>query len=404
MKFATSQKALLACLFLAVLTVPAVASTYYFPQVAVGAAGDLEIRTLLTISNPLSKNITVVLATYHNDGSAWVIDWEARDRPDLSGPRSDFSLGLQPGATVTMLAKSTGAIVIGWMGGRSNFPGVLTLRYSVARVTGDVVDPQWEVGVLPAAGLNQYSLSVLEGASDWNGCITSTAIAVANTAQEEATLTLDLFPYGGVAPAHTRTVIVPPNGHLAQFLPEIFENVFTAAAFRGMLQISSNTAVAVTTLQNWVIGADSVYAGAGAIPYHETRTSTVFDQEPTDAPGQGEYVRAPAEVVGVLSYTESGPDVDVFRVYVDAPGALGVVSLADVLGSPLKPQVELLAEDGQTVLGTSSTFLPGFGSAAFQVTIQQEGWYWLRVSAPGIQTGRSHFYRIFVGVNATPPS
>jgi hypothetical protein len=209
-----------------------------------------------------------------------------------------------------------------------------------------------------------------------------------------------LYPYDGnhALPVSVRTITLPANGHLAQFLPEIFSNIFSAAAFRGMLCISSNTAVAVTTLQNWVNGPDSVYASAGALPFQEAATNVSFDQEPTDLPGQGEYVRAPAEVVGVLNSSGDGADTDVFRVYVEQAGTLAVVSLGDVLGSALTPQVALLAEDGQTVLGTSATFLQGFGASAFQVAIPQAGWYWLRVSSPSSAHSRRHFYRIFVGV------
>jgi hypothetical protein len=404
MKYTIGPKALLACLCFALLAVPAAASTYYLPQVAVGTAGDLQIRTLLTISNPQtgdgsgSKNITVALATYHDDGSAWVVDWEARDRPDLSGPRSDFSVSLVAGASVTLLAKSTGAVETGWMGGRSNFPAVLTLRYSVARVNGGAVDPQWEVGVLPAAGLNEQFLSVAEGASDWNGCTTSTAIAVANTAEEAATLTLELFPYAGITPARTRTIPLASHGHLAQFLPEIFTDIFSGAAFRGMLRISSNTAIAVTTLQNWVTGSDSVYSSASALPFQDAATNLTFDQEPSDTPGAGEYIRPPAQVVGVLSSASDGPDTDYFRIYAERANPLIVVSLAEATGATLAPNIALLAQDGQTELMAGVSLLPGFGMSAFQVPIPEVGWYWLRVSSPTSAHGRRLFYRIFVGL------
>jgi len=85
--------------------------------------------------------------------------------------------------------------------------------------------PAMEVGVLPAAGLNEHFLFVAEGASDWNGSTTSTALAIANTAGNDATVTLELFPLGGPSPVHTRTITLPPNGHLAEFVPEIFDNV-----------------------------------------------------------------------------------------------------------------------------------------------------------------------------------
>jgi len=398
---AIGQKALFACLCLLVLAVPAAASTYYIPQLAVGKAGDLEIRTVVTLSNPSSnvENATIVLATCKDDGSPWVLDWEARDRPDVSGSSDFLQFALLPGGTATLLAKSTGPLAIGWMRGRTTVPIVLTVRYSVARrLTGGLFDPQWEVGVLPAAGLNEHYLFVAEGASDWSGCITSTALALANTAQVEATLTLELFPYGGGSPVQTRTLTIPANGHIARFLPEIFTNFFSADAFRGMVRISSNTAVAVTTLQNWVIGNDSVYAAASTVPFQAAASNVGFEEEPTEAFGQGEIVFLPAEIVGVLSSSSDGPDIDVFRMYVSAPATLGFVSLADIAGSGLSPQIGLYTEGGQVVVASGTNVLNAFGATAFQAAITQTGWYDLRVSSPASAHGRQLFYRIFVGI------
>lgn len=398
---ANGQKALFACLCLLVLAVPAAASTYYIPQLAVGKAGDLEIRTLVTLSNPSTnvENATIVLATSKDDGSGWVLDWEARDRPDVSRSSDFLDFALLPGETVTLLAKSTGPVAIGWMRGRTTLPIVMTVRYSVARrLTGVLVDPQWEVGVLPAAGLNEHFLFVAEGASDWSGCITSTALALGNTAGTEATVTLELFPYGGISPVQTSTLTVLANGHIARFLPEIFPGFFSTEAFRGMLKISSNTAVAVTTLQNWVIGNDSVYAAASTLPFQAAASNLAFDQEPTDGFGQGEIVFLPAEIVGVLSSSSDGPDIDVFRMYVSAPATLGFVSLADIAGSGLSPQIGLYTEGGQVVVASGTNVLNAFGATAFQAAITQTGWYDLRVSSPASAHGRQLFYRVFVGI------
>ena len=113
--------------------------------------------------------------------------------------------------------------------------------------------------------------------------------------------------------------------------------------------------------------------------------------------GQGEYIQAPAEVVGVLNSSTDEADTDWFRMYIDVPGTLAVVSLGGVLGSALTPEMTLLGQDGQTVLGNSATFLQGFGASSFQVAIPQAGTYWLRVSSPSSDHGRQLFYRIFVG-------
>ncbi|GEM_PF-6663938 len=229
------------------------ASTYFLPQIAIGSSGNLQISTLVTMSNPSTNttNATVVLATVDDNGQDWAVTWEARGWPDLSGTTTWFELALLPGQTVTMLAKSPGPITTGWMRGVSSVPVVLTVRYSVATVTIASPDPQWEVGVLPAAASHEHFVFVGEGVSDWPGSTTGTALAISNTAFEASTITLELFAIEGGSPISTKTLSLPPNGHVAKFVGEVFDDVTFGPGFRGMLRISANTALAVMSLQKW---------------------------------------------------------------------------------------------------------------------------------------------------------
>ncbi len=392
------REILLTWIGLIALCVPATASTYFLPQVAVGTSGDLQIQTLLTLSNPptSTSNATIALAGYQDNGSEWVLNWDVPGRPDLSGPQSWFSFALLPGQTVTMIARSSGAVTTGWMSGRSSIPMVLTVRYSAARVSGGTTDPQWEVGVLPAAGLNEHFVFVSQGDSEWPGSITSTALAIGNITSTEASLTVALYAAQGGAPLKTRTITLAPHAHTAQFVSEIFPDMTFTGSFRGMLHISSNVGVAVMTLQGWTAGPKTSFASGGALASHQADTNECFDVEPSDAAGQGEIIAVPAEVVGVLSSSSDGPDTDYFRIYLQAGHTLAVVGLGEVSGSPLAPRVAVLTESG-TSLATGLPILAGFGDTALQLAISQEGWYSLQVSSPSSAHGRRHSYRVFVG-------
>ena len=389
---------LLTWIGLMALCVPATASTYFLPQVAVGTSGDLQIQTVLTLSNPPTntQNATIVLASCQDNGSEWVLNWDAPGRPDLSGPQSSIFFALLPGQTVTMIARSAGAVTTGWMFGRSDIPMVLTVRYSAARVSGGTTDPQWEVGVLPAAGLNEHFVFVSEGASDWSGSTTSTTLAIGNTTSTTASVTFALYGAAGGSPLKTRTITLERHAHTAQYISEIFPDMTFSGSFRGMLHISANVALAVVTLQGWTAGPKTTFAAAGALASYQAVTNEAFEAEPSDSAGQGEIVAVPAEVIGVLSSSSDGPDTDYFRLYLEAGHTLGVVGLGEVSGSPLAPTVALLTESGSS-LATGLPVLPAFGDTALQVAIPQTGWYSLQVSSPSSAHGRRHFYRVFVG-------
>lgn len=374
------------------------ASTYFLPQVAIGTAGTLQVQTLVTISNPSTSttNATVVLATIDDDGQDWAVTWEARGRPDLSSTSTWFELALLPGQTVTMLAKSSGPITTGWMRGVSSVPVVLTVRYGVATVVGAGADPQWEVGVLPTAASNEHFAFVGEAGSDWSASTTSTALAIGNTSFDACTITLELFGIDGGAPIKTKTVNLPGNGHIAKFVAEIFDDVSFAPAFRGMLRISANTAVAVLTLQKWDTGLDSVYSSAATVPFHASKTNLCFEDEPSDSPGTGPVISLPGEAVGILSSSSDGADTDYFRVYLTTGQTVAVIALGQMLGSTLVPEIAFLSPD-HSVLATGSSFLSGFGESALQVTVQQTGFYGLRIRSPSSSHGRQHFYRLFLG-------
>lgn len=399
MRNITRPEMLLVGVLLLFFSATAMASTYFLPQVAVGTSGDLQIQTVITLSNPPtnSDNATIVLSSSQDSGAEWVLNWESPGHPEFSGPQSWFSFALLPGQTVTMIAKSTGPITAGWMYGRSTVPVVLTVRYSAARVSSGIPDPQWEVGVLPAAGANDHFVFVSQGASDWAGSTTSTALAIGNTTSTTANLTLKLYPPDGFTPPRTKTITIPPRGHAARFVSEIFSEIDFDSAFRGMLHISGNVAVAVVTLQGWTAGPKTSFAAAGALASYHADSNEAFDVEPSESSGQGEIVAVPAEIVGMLSSSSDGPDTDYFRLYLQAGRTIGIVGLGEVSGSPLAPQVALLPEGGTSPLATGAPILAGFGDTAFQVAITQTGWHSLRVSSPTSAHGRRHSYRVFVG-------
>jgi hypothetical protein len=110
------------------------------------------------------------------------------------------------------------------------------------RANGVTVSEAGVPAVTPSAAFRMYEYDC----GDYRGQI-QTGVAVVNPGASTATVTVDLTELWGASAGMTASFTVPPNGHVAKFMQQIFPNL--PYPFHGVARISSSTPIAVTALR-----------------------------------------------------------------------------------------------------------------------------------------------------------
>lgn len=113
--------------------------------------------------------------------------------------------------------------------------------------TGDGVEILFEAGVGDAAATGVATVFVAREENATDGEF-NTGVAIANPSDEEATVTIEFRRELPSQLVTSTTIALPPNGHIAQFLHELFA-ASAVLGSQGTLVITSDLPVAITALR-----------------------------------------------------------------------------------------------------------------------------------------------------------
>src|SRR6185369_3879485 len=100
-----------------------------------------------------------------------------------------------------------------------------------------------EASVLESPSIKQGLIYVKTRAGSAN-----VGVAFANRQADAETIAVDLFDRSGFV-ADKREITLPPNGHLAKFVTELFPQLASASDFDGALSVHSSTAFSALALR-----------------------------------------------------------------------------------------------------------------------------------------------------------
>jgi outer membrane protein assembly factor BamB len=195
--------------------------------------------TPITLANPSSESSTGTVEFFDDDGNPALVRVE-----DLVGPVSSLEFELEPNGTLGIQTSgATPPLIKGWARVTASRPTRGTAVYQV-RKSDDVLFEAGVGGVQPT-GLASVFVSNLSGTERVK---ISTAIALANPLDEQATVHLTFRFEPRRADDLRTSVTLKPGEHLAQFVDEFLPDLADLEAV-GTLIIRSEVPVVVTALR-----------------------------------------------------------------------------------------------------------------------------------------------------------
>jgi hypothetical protein len=197
--------------------------TVNFPQIAVGGdAGEANYVTLLQIVNNNSTATTGHLALHSNDGSGLAAFFDGQ------GPQTSMDISVAPGQARQIQLTASGPITAGWMEITYSPSDALTTVILQFRSGATL---RSEVGIQPADTISGADLAVETDAS------LNTGIAIANPDSIAAAVFVTLWDPNTGTPLTGVALSLPPHGHVARFLTELFPAVSNIGKMRAKLSL-----------------------------------------------------------------------------------------------------------------------------------------------------------------------
>ena len=195
-----------------------------FPQIAVG--GDPAAQnyiTLLQLVNNNSSFTTGHIQLFSDSGSPLPVLFDGQ------GPQSTMDVKLDSGQSEQIQITLNGAITAGWMLITYTPSDALTTVILQFRSGTTLLS---EIGVAPA--FDTMTATDLAAETDVG---LNTGIALANPDTINAYMFVRLWDPNTGASLATTTVTLPPNGHTAKFLTDLFPNVLSIKQIRAEVSI-----------------------------------------------------------------------------------------------------------------------------------------------------------------------
>ena len=206
------------------------------PQVAFGGPSDaLNMKTVLYLTTNVPSGVFATAEIFDDDGNPLPAS------ADGAAPTSSLTLTV-PGNRVTRVVLSGDQTLrSGWM--RLTLPGTLHLITNAVFQTFIGASAVSEASVLesPPAQQGLVYVGTRSGAAN-------VGVALANPQTTPSTVTLRLFDQSGALSA-AQDVTLPPSGHLARFVTELFPDFGSINDFNGSLAVSSGAAVSALALR-----------------------------------------------------------------------------------------------------------------------------------------------------------
>jgi hypothetical protein len=223
-------------------TIPVIARTSSGDQVRIlphvafgGSTTGLNFKTVLYFTTNVSSGVFGTADIFDNDGNPLAAS------ADGAAPSSSITFTV-PGNRVSRIVLSGDQITrSGWI--RLTLPGTLHLITNAIFQTFNGTTLAAEASVLESAPVNTglVPVKVVAGAAN-------VGVAFASSQADSNTITLTLFNRDGFV-AGNRDITLPPNGHLAQFVTEIFPQLASLADFDGAVSMHSSAAFSALALR-----------------------------------------------------------------------------------------------------------------------------------------------------------
>ena len=206
------------------------------PQVAFGGPGDgLNMKTVLYFTTNVSSGVFGTADIFGDNGNPLAAS------ADGAAPAASIAFTV-PGNRVSRIVLSGDSILrSGWI--RLTLPGTVHLIASAVFQTFSGTTLVSEASVLESAAVNRGLIYVKTQSGRAN-----VGVAFANSQANADTITLELFNRDGFV-ISTQDINLPPYGHLARFVTELFPQIASAADFDGALSIRSATSFSALALR-----------------------------------------------------------------------------------------------------------------------------------------------------------
>jgi sugar lactone lactonase YvrE len=215
------------------MATPQVSGTLIFPQIVDGGGSPTEILLMNTSNSTISGTISIM------DDNGNLVGLNFGSGPVSSLPYNIPSGGMQKFSTTGLGSLKVGYAVV------SPVIGPLPAGAAVfgsAAASGGLAS---QAGILDAPKTTSARVYVERAASPLQRD-TGIALVNPNGSSTIATVTLNLASFDGSINM-TMSLSIPPNGHVAKFVDQVFNNV--PASFQGAITISSNVAIGSVSMR-----------------------------------------------------------------------------------------------------------------------------------------------------------
>jgi len=206
------------------------------PQVAFGGpAAGLNMKTVLYFTTNVSSGVFGTADIFDDNGIPLAAS------ADGAAPAVSITFTV-PGNRVSRIVLSGDSTLrSGWV--RLTLPGTVHLIASAVFQTFSGTTLVSEASVLESAAVNRGLIYVKTQSGRAN-----VGVAFANSQADANTITLELFNRDGFV-ISTQDINLPPYGHVARFVTELFPQIASAADFDGALSIRSATSFSALALR-----------------------------------------------------------------------------------------------------------------------------------------------------------
>jgi hypothetical protein len=206
------------------------------PQVAFGGpSAGLNMKTVLYFTTNVATGVFGTANIFDNDGNP------LNASADGGAPLSSIAFTVSGNRVSRIVLSGDQTLRSGWI--RLNLSGGVHLIASAVFQTFNGAALVSEASVLEAPAIGHGLIYVKT-----TGGSANVGVAFANSKPDQNTITLDLFNRDGFVLA-TRNITLPANGHLAQFVTEIFPQLASLSDFDGALSIHSTTSFSALALR-----------------------------------------------------------------------------------------------------------------------------------------------------------
>ena len=206
------------------------------PQVAFGGPADgLNMKTILYLITNVLSGVSVTGNIFDDSGNALAAS------ADGAPAAPSFTLTVPANGVARVVLTGDQTLHSGWV--RLTLPSAVPLVDSAVFQTFVGTDLVSEASVLESPQVTRGLIYV-----NSQGSLENTGVALSNLQPADNTIQLELFDRNG-AVFSQQQITLPPNGHLARFVTELFPELSSTDEFDGALSIHSAFAFSAVALR-----------------------------------------------------------------------------------------------------------------------------------------------------------